>query len=177
MHFRSFQEGCLGFPQCTLSHTNLPDKKQHFSHFQRACSNKYDPTQEEYPIFFCLLCLSLVQPQPGAGVKQLKVQFRNVQSLDFAAALPSSTSQGWPAQINYRNFSFHTCNQYSPNIRMFFPEGNFELDLVETSLSIEDLQIRKRQVDFYIQVTLTVIRPTAAPHLRGVKRGVKTVNR
>lgn len=60
---------------------------------------------------------------------------------------------------------------------MFFPEGNFELDLVETSLSIEDLQIRKRQVDFYIQVTLTVIRLTAAPHLRAVKRGVKTVNR
>lgn len=60
---------------------------------------------------------------------------------------------------------------------MFFPEGNFELDLVETSLSIEDLQIRKRQVDFYIQVTRTVIRLTAAPHLRAVKRGVKTVNR
>lgn len=30
--------------------------------------------------------------------------------------------------------------QYAPNTRMFFPVGNFELDLVETSLSMEDLQ-------------------------------------
>lgn len=29
--------------------------------------------------------------------------------------------------------------QYTPNTRMFFPAGNFELDLVETSLSMEDL--------------------------------------
>lgn len=29
--------------------------------------------------------------------------------------------------------------QYSPKTRMFFPVGNLELDLVETSLSMEDL--------------------------------------
>lgn len=54
MHFRSFQGGCLGFPQCTLSHTNLPDEKQHFSHFQRACSNKYDPTLYSSVYYVCL---------------------------------------------------------------------------------------------------------------------------
>lgn len=29
--------------------------------------------------------------------------------------------------------------QYTPNTRMFFPVGNFELELVETSLSMEVL--------------------------------------
>lgn len=35
---------------------------------------------------------------------------------------------------------YESMSQYLPNISMFFPDGNFELDLVETSLRIEDLQ-------------------------------------
>ena len=31
-----------------------------------------------------------------------------------------------------------------PNTSMFFPDGNFELERVETSLSISDLQDKKK---------------------------------
>lgn len=37
--------------------------------------------------------------------------------------------------------------QYAPNTRMFFPVGNFELDLVETSLSMDDLQQKQNIKD------------------------------
>lgn len=50
--------------------------------------------------------------------------------------------QGSPVQIHCRSdfFRIELHKQYSPNTRIFFPDGNFELELVETSLSIEDLQ-------------------------------------
>lgn len=50
-----------------------------------------------------------------------------------------------------QQFHLNSLQKYLPNTIIFFPDGNFELDRVETSLSIEDLQAVTRHTVKYCE--------------------------